>query len=104
MQKRSYDPNSQRSKTRKWAKRQTPSLHLSEIQPPQAPNPLPSSPLLSYLATLSATSRTTMLRCADNLAWAASSGQASALDYNWTTLNVPLATALRAWCLRNVEQ
>jgi site-specific recombinase XerD len=103
MQKRSYDPNSQRPRTRKWAKRQTPSLHLSEIQPPQAPNPLPSSPLLSYLATLSANSRTTMLRCADNLAWAASSGQTTALEYDWSNLNVPLATALRAWCLRNVE-
>jgi site-specific recombinase XerD len=45
-----------------------------------------------------------MLRCADNLAWAASSGQATALEYNWSTLNVPLATALRAWCLRQVER
>jgi len=44
-----------------------------------------------------------MLRCAEHLARAASASQETALSYDWTKLTVPLATAMRAWCVRQVE-
>jgi hypothetical protein len=81
-------------------------VRLARRGPPSvadgASGPERAAALLAYLARLAPRSRRTMLGAAENLARAYAGAGAEVFD--WRRLDVASATALRAWCARQVER